>query len=138
MEFSSMKVKNISKIKSNINSKSFVNGFIDGYMRHGFAGLPKKEIDLLVLQLLLQHVEQWSMDDPPSAFELAQVLLVKKGRILSMLDELSYRRNSIQENLEKVLDRLKLILINGEIIKNGNKVIIQIEDGYLREYASFD
>jgi len=116
----------------NFDSEGFAKDFLEAYLEVGFANMPKREIDLLVLRLLIEHSEAWTWDNPPTAFELARQLRAKRGRLRSMLDELSFR-NSADENLTK--SRLRAILTSAEKDFEGNKVKFQIEDGYLREYA---
>ncbi len=116
----------------NLDHAAFSRAFLKAYLADGFTSLPKREIDLLVLRLLLSHVKDWSGDAPPPAFALAQVLRAKRGRIRSMLDELSFRNAGDQESVNR---RLHEILDKGEKDIEHNKVRVQIEDGYLREYA---
>ena len=116
----------------NLDHAAFSRAFLEAYLADGFTSLPKREIDLLVLRLLLTHVKEWSEDAPPSAFALAQALRAKRGRIRSMLDELSFRNAGDQESVHR---RLHEILDKGEKDIEHNKVRVQIEDGYLREYA---
>lgn len=115
-----------------LDNESFAREFLKAYLADGFTSLPKREIDLLVLRLLLTHVSDWSEGAPPSAFALAQVLRAKRGRIRSMLDELSFRNAGDQDSVNR---RLHEILDKGEKDIEHNKVRVQIEDGYLREYA---
>lgn len=112
--------------------RTFLNDFLNRYLEHGFTSLSKKETDLLILQLLLRYHPEWSEDNPPNAFELAKALRVKRGKIRSMLDELSFR-NSGNEDL--ILRKLRELLKNAEIEFDNNKVRMQIEDAYIREYA---
>lgn len=116
----------------NLDHATFSREFLDAYLDDGFTSMPKREIDLLVLRLLLTHVKNWSADAPPPAFTLAQALKAKRARIRSMLDELSFRNADNQESVNR---RLHEILENHEKDIENNKVRIQIEDGYLREYA---
>ena len=118
--------------RDELDHESFGRDFLDLYLADGFTSLSKKEIDLAVLRLLLRHAQGWSEDRPPSAFELAQPLRVKRGRIRSMLDELSYRRAPAEDELAH---QLREILVNGEKDLDGRRVKIQVEDAYLREYA---
>lgn len=115
-----------------MNHEGFAREFVEAYLKNGFANMPKREIDLLVLHLLITHSDAWSWEHPPSAFELSQKLRTKRGRLRSMLDELSFR-NAADE--EKVRARLHRLLEESEKDIDGNKVKVQIEDGYLREYA---
>lgn len=115
-----------------IDVGAFGRDFLDAYLRSGFGSLPKREIDLLVLQLLLQHHKDWLIQNPPSAFELSHFLRVKQSRIRLLLDELAFKSN-IDETVVK--QRLKDIILSHESHVDGDRVKIQIEDGYLREYA---
>ena len=115
-----------------LDHTAFSREFLHAYLNEGFTSLPKREIDLLILRLLLTHVNDWSETAPPPAFALAKVLKAKRGRIRSMLDELSFRNAGDQESTNR---RLHEILSKGEQDIEKNKVRIQIEDAYLREYA---
>ena len=119
-------------VLDSLKHDSFSRQFLEAYLDVGFANLPKREIDLLVLRLLLAHVESWSEASPPSAFYLARTLRVKRSRIRAMLDELSFRNSDDEESSNR---RLRYVLSNGDKDLANNKVKIQIEDGYLREYA---
>ncbi len=46
---------NINFNKDNFKLGSFAEKFLEEYMANGFTSLPKKEIDLLVLRLKLNH-----------------------------------------------------------------------------------
>ena len=115
-----------------IDHEKFAEAFLEAYLKDGFANMPKREIDLLVLRLLVEFAEGWSWEEPPSAFELAQELRAKRGRFRSMLDELSFRNAA---NEKQIKARLHRLLEKSEHDIDGNKVKVQIEDGYLREYA---
>jgi hypothetical protein len=117
---------------ANLDRDSFATGFLEAYLQNGFANMPKREIDLLVLRLLLEHTADWSIDEPPNAFVLAQTLRAKRGRLRSMLDELSFRAAGDEE---KSKQRLRQLLIDAEKDYDRNKVRVQIEDGYLRDFA---
>lgn len=116
----------------NLDRESFANAFLEAYLRDGFANMPKREIDLLVLRLLLEHTDDWSLDEPPNAFTLCQTLRAKRGRLRSMLDELSFRAAGDEERSKQ---RLRQLLMAAEKDYDQNKVRVQIEDGYLRDYA---
>ena len=113
-----------------LNKEAFARDFLESYLADGFTSLSKREIDLLVLRLLLCHVNGWTENQP--AFALAQVLKAKRGRVRSMLDELSFRN---ADNNDSTRERICLILDKSEKDFDKNKVKFQIEDGYLREYT---
>ena len=117
--------------KDDVDLEKFAGEFLEEYLKEGFTSLPKKEIDLLVLTLLLKLKRSWK-EKRPAAFELAKQLGVKRGRILSMLDDLSYR----QADEDKALEELARILKQSEIVgASANQVKFQIEDGSVRECA---
>ncbi|MGY6555669.1 MAG: hypothetical protein ACXIUM_14220 [Wenzhouxiangella sp.] len=121
-------------MKLDTNEKDFAEAFIKGYLAPGFGNLPKREIDLLVLQLLVEHDRNLSWEEPPSAFHLAQILGVKRSKIRSLMDELSFRRPATERD-ETTRKTLRKMLISQELKVINDVVRLQIEDGYCREYA---
>ena len=124
-------------ILDQLDKESFANDFLTAYLSGGFTTMTKREIDLLVLRLLIEHSDGWSFENPPTAFEIAQKLRAKRGKVRSMMDELSYRQLTDET---EALRRLRIIIENRIREENDNlfesdKVRIQIEDGYLREFA---
>ncbi len=124
-------------IKDDLNHEAFAQAFLEAYLENGFTAMTKREIDLLVLRLLVTHSEGFSWEDPPSAFELAQQLRAKRSRIRSMMDELSFRHLAdeakAQKRLKKIIeDRIRE---EGDALFEDSRVRLQIEDGFLREYA---
>lgn len=115
-----------------LDLEAFADSFLDAYLEDGFANMPKKEIDLTVLQLLLQHTESWSLESPPNAFHLAKQLRAKRQKIRSMLDEISFRNAGNDEHTKQ---RLRTLLKKAERVSEGRSVKVQIEDAYLREFA---
>jgi hypothetical protein len=124
-------------IADNLQLEAFAREFLDAYFEHGFTTMGKREIDLLVLRLIIEHSEGWSWEDPPTAFELSQKLRAKRSRIRSMMDELSFRHLADEDRarirLRKVIeDRIRE---DGDQVFEESRVRIQIEDGFLREFA---
>ena len=115
-----------------VNCDALGRAFLETYLEDGFASLPKKEIDLLVLRLLLEHTDGWSRKSPPSAFAMAQALRTKSGRLRTALDELAFRDPPSDEEIR---EKLRNILKQGELDIENNKVHIRIEDSFLRECA---
>jgi hypothetical protein len=125
------------KILQGLDKEKFTEAFLKAYLQDGFTAMTKREIDLLVLRLLVDHREGWSWEDPPNAFDMAQALRAKRTRLRSMLDELSFRMfaddDSARKRLKKIIeDRIHK---KSEDILDGNRVQIEIEDGFLREFA---
>jgi len=121
----------MQKMINLIDKQSFFNDFVNAYLKEGFTNLPKKEIDLLFLDLLIKHHQEWK-SATPDTFRLATALRIKRGKLRSMLDELSYRHVESDEQLK---EKLKIILEKGETDILHEKVRIQIESSYLREYT---
>lgn len=118
-------------ISDRLDQDQFSKAFLKEYLNAGFGTMPKREIDLLVLRLIIEHTKGWSLRDPPNAFVLSQELRVKKSRIQSMLDELSYRQPLDESSVH---EQLRSIFLKHEKDIDGNKVRVQISDGYLRDY----
>lgn len=122
---------------SDLDHEKFAKEFLNAYLEHGFTTMTKREIDLLVLRLLVQNREKWDWDNPPSAFELSQSLRAKRSRLRSMMDELSFRHLADED---RARDRLRKIIEDrvreeGEELFENTRVRLQIEDGFLREFA---
>ena len=125
------------KILEGLDKEKFTEEFLQVYLQDGFTAMTKREIDLLILRLLVDHKDGWSWENPPNAFEMAQALKAKRTRLRSMMDELSFR-NQMDDEVAK--ERLRQIILDrvgpeSDTTFEGATVRIQIEDGYLREFA---
>lgn len=124
-------------LNENLKLDDFAKEFLKAYLENGFSTMTKREIDLLVLRLLVKHRGGWSWDDPPSAFDLSRELRVKRSRIRSMMDELSFRHQAeeqwAKERIRKIIQSW-IADQRDELFEDG-KIRLQIEDGFLREYA---
>jgi hypothetical protein len=125
------------KLTEEIDLEAFAKAFLETYLENGYTTMPKREIDLLVLRLLIEHRESWSWEEPPSAFALSQELRATRSKMRSMMDEISFRHLANEDTARK---RLRKIITDrvreeGEELFENNKVRIQIEDGFLREFA---
>lgn len=117
---------------------AFGRAFISRYLAGGFTSLPKREIDLLVLDLLHEQWKEREKIGENTPYEpirsLAQDLKVSSRRLRSLLDVLSFRKPSVDTE-QSVNGKLKSILEVGEKQNNDTQVAIQVSDGYVREYA---
>lgn len=125
------------KILEDLDRNKFAEEFLEAYLQDGFTAMTKREIDFLVLQLLVKHKKGWDWKNPPNAFELAKALKAKRTRLRSMMDELSFRT---QMDDETAKERLRQIILDrvgpkSDATFDGGTVRMQIEDGYLREFA---
>lgn len=125
------------KILEGLDKEKFTEEFLKAYLQDGFTAMTKREIDLLILRLLVDHKDGWSWENPPNAFEMAQALKAKRTRLRSMMDELSFRNQMDDEAAKGRLRRIILDRVGPEsdTTFEGGTVRIQIEDGYLREFA---
>lgn len=126
-------------ILEGLNIEQFTKNFLETYLENGFASMPKREIDLLILHLLMQHRTKWSGKNIPTAFEISQILRSKRSKIRSMLDEISFRNQS-DEKAKTLISKIILDRISSKSDdlysgKDDTYVRIQIEDGYLRDFA---
>ena len=124
-------------ISDDLQLEKFAREFLDDYLEHGFTAMGKREIDLLVLRLIVELSEGWSWEDPPTAFELSQKLRAKRSRIRSMMDELSFRHLADEDRARKRLRKVieDRIREEGDQVFEESRVRLQIEDGFLREFA---
>jgi len=125
------------KILEKLDKEKFTEEFLKAYLQDGFTAMTKREIDLLILRLLVDHKEGWSWEDPPNAFEMAKALKAKRTRLRSMMDELSFRNQTDDEGAKAKLRRIILDRVgpDSDATFDGGTVRLQIEDGYLREFA---
>lgn len=124
-------------IMDDLDLEAFGKAFLEAYLSEGFTVMTKREIDLLVLRLLVQHREGWSWDHPPSAFDVSRELRAKRSRIRSMMDELSFRHLLDEDHARKRLRRIieDRIREESDDLFQNSRVRVQIEDGFLREFA---
>jgi hypothetical protein len=120
------------EIPSNFEHEKFSASFLEEYLKNGFGTMSKRELDLHVLKLLLEHNPEWDSQSPPKSFVLAEKLRAKSSKIRGLLDELSFRNANDAEATKK---RLGKLLEHCEKIDGGQRVKLQIEDAYLRGYA---
>lgn len=119
-------------IIESVSADKFRSDFLRAYLRDGFGTLSKRETELLVLRLLLKHSSRFNYEEPPSAFALARELRISRGRARTLLDELAYRDGTDEPLVRR---RLRTALLKSEKTAREGEVAIQIEDGFLREYA---
>ena len=108
----------------------FANEFLKRYTAVGFGALSKREVDLMLLQLLQDHLPNFkNMND----FDAAIMLKTTKRKIRGLRDEISFREGHNQTNLRA---RLKEVLISAEVLADDmSMVMVQIDDAVLRGLA---
>ena len=100
------------------------------YTAVGYGALSKREVDLMLLQLLQEFLPDFKSQ---SDFDAAILLRTTKRKIRGLRDEISFREGDDDENLNA---RLKDLLLKVEVIAdNHSMVMVQIDDAVLRGYA---
>lgn len=122
-----------SDITSLIHTEAFCREFFTVFVRNGYGSLPKREIDLLVLRLMIAHWRDGA-DSFRQTYDLARRLKLSPRRLRSMLDELAYRDDA--KNDEWCRQQLKTALKSAEKIKDETWVHLQIDDGLVRDFAT--
>ena len=108
----------------------FANEFLKRYTAVGFGALSKREVDLMLLQLLQDHLPGFKSKND---FDAAIMLKTTKRKIRGLRDEISFREGHQDDNLNF---RLKELLVKAEIIAdNHSMVMVQIDDAVLRGHA---
>ena len=119
-------------VPEGVNSTAFLNEFFEVMTRNGYGSLPKRQIELLILQLFLKHTPTWK-DARPSDFELARRFKTSAQHIRRLSNDLNFRDDSKDEAWCR--ERLKEQLEKAEVKKDHSWVQVQIDDGLVREYA---
>lgn len=122
-----------TKILNDLKKSDFTKDFLAVFIRNGFGSLPKKEIELLILQLMHQHSDQFRARKE-EIYALARQLKISPKRLQNLFDELSYRDADKTEDWCK--DQLKEILKNADVAPSGNAIKFQIDDGLIRDFAT--
>ncbi|SMY07251.1 hypothetical protein [Flavimaricola marinus] len=109
---------------------AFARDFLDRYTAVGFGALSKREVDLLLIQLLQRHLLGFHAK---SDFDAALMLRTTKRKIRGLRDEVSFRdardENYLNTSLRQELKRAEVLPSDLGMIK------IQLDDAVLRGYA---
>lgn len=122
--------RELFKPEETAEAASFANELIERYIAVGFGALSKREVDLLIIDLLETHLSGFSK---MSDFDAARRLRTTKRKIRGLRDDVSYRTLQSDEQLASALRRE---LNNAEIIPADDWMVkVQIEDAVLRNFA---
>ncbi len=131
---------------SSFSFDKFGRDFLSEYLQNGYGVLPKAELDLLVLKLLLENGAGFSATESTSSkgiphisinhkrlYKLSSILQVSPGRVRNGLDKLAFRSPPDEQSLRQWLrEELK----SSELAQDADgRVNIQIDDARLREFA---
>jgi len=113
-----------------VDAAAFANAFLEKYTAVGFGALSKREVDLLLIHLLQEHLPGFrSMTD----FDAALTLRTTKRKIRGLRDEVSFRDASNEVSLNIILRRE---LTRAEVLPSEHGTVkVQLDDAVLRGYA---
>jgi len=103
----------------------FLNIFLQEYLSRGFGSLSKREIDILVMNLLVKYADL----DNVNNFDLSLKLKLTESKIRNLKYEanLKYR-----ENTEEYIKKSFFILLKKARLTKNKTINIAIEDNFLR------
>ena len=108
-----------SDIVKDLDHEGFVREFLIEFLENGLGTLPKRELDLLVLSLLVEFRKSWKVN-PPSDYQIGRTLGISPRKVRSMLDEISFRDETKDDAWCQ--SRLREILIGAEkLYATGNR-----------------
>ncbi|WP_299084008.1 hypothetical protein [uncultured Ruegeria sp.] len=112
------------------DAASFAREFLNKYTAVGFGALSKREVDLLLIQLLQKHLPGFQ---DKADFDAALVLRTTKRKIRGLRDEVSFREANnedfLKSNLRNELKRAEVLPSDHGLVK------VQLDDAVLRGYA---
>lgn len=110
----------IEKTKKSV-IKDALSAFLEKYLNPAFGSLPKREVDLLVMDLLekLKYIEH-----DPSIYTLVQKLRVTRSKARNLFYDMELRRLNVSELDAKVKNILKTPLIQ----RQGDLFALEIEN----------
>lgn len=108
--------------------RAFVEEFLQEYLSRGFGSLSKREVDVLVMHLLMKYADLDGMSnfDLSLAFKLSETK-VKNLKYESSLKHSKNSASSIEHDFLSLLDKAKLKVIGKE-----TWISLAIEDNFLK------
>lgn len=122
-----MDIEQIVNNSSEEDAKSALNYFLKSYMTPAFGALPKNEVELIVLNVL---VNLNAIDEEPELYELVSKLKVTRSKARGLIYDRELRRSSEDELDEKVKALLKKPLIQ----KNGDLYVLEVENPLVSDH----
>ena len=101
--------------------------FLEGYLTPAFGALPKREIDLLVLELM---EKLGLVDRNPSLYSLVQGLRVTRSKARNLL----YDRELRRLNVDDLDARVRRALAHPLIQKQGELFVLEIENPLIADH----
>ncbi len=108
--------------------KKVLENFIDEYKKPVFGVLPKKQIDILVVDMML---EIGLLPKRPAIFDLVHKLKITQAKAQSLIYELGLRKLGVGSLQDDLVDTL---FIKSNIQRQGDLVCFDIENPLLIDY----
>jgi len=122
-----MDIKNYTLGSDAVNCREVLASFLEGYLSPAFSALPKKEIDLLVMNAL-EKIDYINHD--PSLYELVQKLRVTRMKARNLIYDQELRRL----NTAKLDQRVKDALLHPILQKDGELFLLEIENPLVSDH----
>ncbi len=116
-----------------INKEVFFDRFKEEYFRRGIGTMSKKDIDILVLKLILDQIGE-ANDQELDVFELSRKLKISITKLRALIKEVQIRYGQIDEEIVK--RRLVYLFSKKRWIIEGKYIQLSIIDPMLRDYLS--
>ena len=121
-------MKNISELVNNkFIACEVLTEFLELYLNPAFGVLPKKEIDLLVLNILIRFNY---INEEPAIYELVQKLKVTRSKARNLLYDRELRRMDSIDLNQITIELLKKPIIQ----KDGNLYLFEIDNPLLLDH----
>ena len=116
-----------------INKEEFFDRFVEEYFRKGLGTLNKKDIDILILKLILDQIGEVH-DQELDVFQLSRKLKISITKLRALIKEVQIRYGQIDEEIVK--RRLIYLFSRKRWIIEGRYIQLSIIDPMLRDYLS--
>jgi len=108
------------------NHKIFVDKLLSRYLEHGFGTLTKREIDILMMHLIIEHSDLHET----SNHELSIMFKITESKIKNLRYEAKLKHVEDQESYVK--DEFLKLLQKSKFEVDKKRIIFSVEDTYLK------
>lgn len=108
---------------------SFGEDFIDIYLKNGLGSLTKRDVDVLVLFLL---IKDGRYDLPKDIFKACRELKLTEARVRNLYQEVQFKYMQYDESVAK--QKFVELVENGLIEQKSNKLTFIVREPLLRQY----
>ena len=108
-------------------TKKVLAGFLHSFTNPAFGSLPKNEIELKVLEML---VELTAIEKEPKEYELVSKLRITRSKARNLIYARELRRSNSQQLDEKVKNLLKKPIVQ----KKGDSFVMEVENPLVSDH----